>query len=154
MAWPKGVPRKPRAARDESVEPDPELTELGSTEQSEMFPDDIPRDAGEPPARKKRGRGRPASKSASLDPDGITTLLLSIHLGLASVTGQPAFALEQSEARKLAEAGVEVAKHYDIAVLSPRTMAWINFGLIAAGIYGPRVMAMRLMSRKPTEMMV
>ncbi len=141
MAWPKG---KPRGKSSASTEPEPKtidpaagLEEGGAAIGDKDLFGDVPAEMS------KRPRGRSRARAA-LDPDGVTALLLSIHLGLSSLLAEPALALDATEGRKLAEAGVEVARHYDIAVLSPKAMAWLNLGVIAAGIYGPRIMAMRI----------
>jgi hypothetical protein len=49
-------------------------------------------------------------------------------------------ALDESEARELAKAAAEVQKHYD-SVIDPKTLAWVQLGMVAASVYGPRVIA-------------
>ena len=50
--------------------------------------------------------------------------------------------LTDLEAKKLAQAGVEVAKHYKPVALSPKTAAWFVLGQIAVTIYAPKVYAL------------
>lgn len=50
--------------------------------------------------------------------------------------------LDKTEARQLAEATAEVAKHYPTTI-DPKVMAWVNFGMVAGMVYGPRIYAIR-----------
>lgn len=49
----------------------------------------------------------------------------------------PEIAIDETEARALADATAEVAKHYDF-LPDPKTQAWLNLAIIAGGIYGMR----------------
>lgn len=54
----------------------------------------------------------------------------------------PEIALEKSEAKALAEATAEVAKHYPMAI-DPKTIAWVNLATCMGLTYGPRVYMLR-----------
>lgn len=101
--------------------------------------------------RKRRGRKPGAgtgsrsgstatSKKANLA--GIESILFSAHLMAAAAFKMPELALTQDDNAKLAAAFADVAQHYPIGV-DPKTAAWVNFGIVAAGLYVPRVIAAR-----------
>lgn len=91
--------------------------------------------------RKKRGPNK-ASKKASLSVNvsALESMLFSVHLGIASILAAPTMALEQAEARKLAEAAAMVSDHYQIGALG----VWGNLAMVAGGIYAPRVIGVVL----------
>lgn len=67
---------------------------------------------------------------------------------LAGITKTPEFALEEYEAQKLAEAGANVAKHYNITA-SDKALAWTNLAFCMGSVYGARIAAIGM--RKKTE---
>jgi hypothetical protein len=106
----------------------------------------------------KRGRGRPRknggttqtqaqtsvkSGRAPISEDGLTAIMMAIHLGIATLVKQPELELEEQEARKLSAAAVGVAKHYNIEA-SEKALAWTNLAVVGFSTYGPRVFAMRM----------
>lgn len=60
----------------------------------------------------------------------------------------PQMALEREEAKILAEAMANVAQHYDFLenVLSEKSAAWLGLGQALVGVYGMRLMAMKIES--------
>lgn len=102
---------------------------------------------GGEPARK---RGRPKGShnkphtetqaSIPLDRDAVTAILFSIHTMLAAATKTPELALDEKEARGIAEAATKVAAFYDVAA-SAKTIAWANLVSALGVVYGPRVIA-------------
>lgn len=95
--------------------------------------------------RKRRGR-KPgsrntttkASKQASAD---LTQLLMSLHFMAAALVKTPELILEQDEAKRLGEAINRVNDLYGGIVLSEKAQAWLNLGVAAGTIYGPRFIA-------------
>lgn len=102
--------------------------------------------------RKKRGRkagsggGKSGSKNSTRNlteaTEGLSRVLLMLHMGLANVSNAPEFALDKSESDMLASASVNVLEQFDI---KPNPKAEAIFGLITACgiVYGPRVVTYR-----------
>ena len=112
-------------------------------------------DTAEQPAR-RRGR-KPGSRNASgktppLDINGVEAILFSAHSILASIVKTPEIALEQVEARQMAEAIANVSRHYDIAA-TQKTLDWANLIMAAGMIYGTRLYAIRAkrVANKPAK---
>lgn len=106
--------------------------------------------SGEPVVR-KRGRPKGSSnspkKKASVDLAGIEALLMSVHTMMAAAMKAPEMALDPKEAEALASAISTVQEHYPVS-WAPKTMAWLNLGMVAGGIYGPRIFVLAA-KRKP-----
>lgn len=68
---------------------------------------------------------------------------MAIHLGISALTKTPEIELEKSESDRLAQASVDVAKHYNIEA-SEKALAWTNLAVVGFSTYGPRVFAMRM----------
>lgn len=98
---------------------------------------------------KRRGR-KPGSttraKQATLDVNGIEQLLLSTHYMLAGMTRVQEIALSPDEAKSLAQATANVARHYDVSV-SAKALDWTNLIMALGMVYGTRVVAMRNRAR-------
>ena len=60
----------------------------------------------------------------------------------ASFLQVPELAIDENEAKLLADAVANVAKHYDF-LPDLRTQAWFNLFMIAGPIYGMRIWAIR-----------
>jgi hypothetical protein len=60
----------------------------------------------------------------------------------AAILDTPELVLDESEAKALADASAKVAAHYNHTI-DPRTMAWVNLAMVAGGIYGTRIFAIR-----------
>lgn len=108
----------------------------------------------EPGTRKRRGR-RPGSgtkkTSHAVNPDGIELILFNMHAMLAAALSEPLLALEQSEAKMLAEATAKVAEHYQFS--AGKYACWTNLAMVAGSIYGPRLFGayLRKQSKKETK---
>jgi len=64
-------------------------------------------------------------------------MLYGIHAMAAIALEAKEFAISEDESKQIAKALVNVQQHYEMTI-SPETMAWINLGMVAASIYGPR----------------
>ena len=101
--------------------------------------------------RKKRGRkagsGNPASagtpKKAGKVSLASPSLILMAHVFLAQRTRAPELMVTENEAQQLANAINDVASHYPNVDIDPVLKSWLGLAFVAAGIYGPRVMAAR-----------
>lgn len=60
----------------------------------------------------------------------------------AAALKTPEFAIEESEAKKIAEASAKVAAHYNV-VANPKTVDWCNLAMTLGMVYGTRFMALR-----------
>lgn len=69
-------------------------------------------------------------------------ILLSTHAMLAGMTRTPEFALDQKEAKSVAEALANVSRHYDVSV-SAKALDWTNLIMALGMVYGTRVFAIR-----------
>ena len=71
----------------------------------------------------------------------LNNILFSAHIMLSAFLNVPQLQLEEEESKKLAEATTRVTEMYDVKVLSPEALAWINLAMVAGGIYGPRLVS-------------
>lgn len=78
----------------------------------------------------------------------ITELLVGIHFSLAAVTNAPELAMDEAEAETLAKAYLDMQRHYS-PVVSGKTMDTMRFCMVAATIYGGRIV--RLSARRKAE---
>jgi len=104
---------------------------------------------GEITAPKKRGRkpksesGSSAQTGAKLSVTGVEKILLGIHAMLYGVTGIPDLAITQEEARELAEATANVARHYE-AVLTDKQIDISALITVIFAVYGQKIFAVIL----------
>ena len=99
----------------------------------------------------KRGRGRPrgtgnssgAGTKAKKEKTSIPVahILFSIHSMLASFLKAPELKISDDESELLATAVTRVTDYYDVGVMPEQYMIWMNLGMVAASIYGPRIVA-------------
>jgi hypothetical protein len=92
--------------------------------------------------RGKRTAETGEKESVRLESLKISDLLYSIHLMGAEMLKTPELELDKDECVKLADAVSEVSKHYTTA-FNPKTVAWVHLAVIAGGIYGTRIFAVR-----------
>ena len=71
---------------------------------------------------------------------GLESLLLSVHAMGAAILKVPELTIDPKEAHVLAEAASNVMQFYPYA-LDEKTTAWVNLGMVAAGVYGTRALA-------------
>ena len=83
------------------------------------------------PKRKRR--------SSKIDFSGVESLLVSIHMGLAHLLDFKDLELTTAEAKRLADATANVARHYDLPDLPQKTVDWVMLMIALAAIYGPRI---------------
>ena len=96
--------------------------------------------------RKPGSKNKPRTeKQAATDLSG---LLLSTHMMLAAFMHVEELELDESEAKRLGDAVNKVQALYDMPIIDPKVMAWINLGLVGCGVYGPRYAAFRIRKRK------
>jgi len=62
----------------------------------------------------------------------------------------PELELADAEAKGLADAVAKVSALYDTK-MNPRVLAWMNLAMVAGGIYGTRVWAIRARLNKDAE---
>lgn len=98
--------------------------------------------AGEP-VRKRRGR-KPGSRNSqtaqTISVSGLAEIIVNTHAMLAAFTKSAELFVDMEEAQKLAEATVNVSRHYNVAVAA-KTVDWVNFATVAGMIYGTRLVA-------------
>lgn len=97
--------------------------------------------------RKKRGR-KPGGKTARRNQqkssgnseavNALTQALLLVHMGLAGLTKFPDFALDNDEAKALANSVSNVLAEFDVEP-NPKFVALIGLASTASIVYGPRV---------------
>lgn len=71
-----------------------------------------------------------------------------MHGLLAGITKTPEFALDQNEAKELAQAVGNVSRHYDVSA-SAKTVDIANLIMVCGMVYGSRILAVR--ARKTNE---
>lgn len=86
---------------------------------------------GRPPGSRNKASGVP------LDLGGIEAILLSIHTALAALTKNPKLCLTEAEAKDLAKASANVARHYNVPVTA-KVMDWTTLIVVCAAIYPQR----------------
>lgn len=112
---------------------------------------DAPRRRGRQKGSKNRSGGTGANqyntykKQAATDLSGI---LMSLHMMGAAFLKVPELELDQKEAERLSDAVNRVQAEYNIPILDPKTMAWINLAMVAGGVYGPRIVAHSLRTKR------
>lgn len=106
--------------------------------------------------RRKRQRGSkrgsdaaPKGKALPYNLSAVEGMLFNIHAVLG--TRVPEIVLTSEEARTLAEAMIEVQRHYPNTVFSPVVAAWMNLGIVAGGVYIPRIVNIRARVAKERE---
>jgi hypothetical protein len=100
-------------------------------------------------------RGRPPGSGATTqkakgktDLTVLEDLLYSLHLMAGAICNTPELALDQKESKSLADAASRVAAHYNHN-LDPVKLDWARLFIVAGGIYGTRIFAIR--ARHKTE---
>lgn len=77
-------------------------------------------------------------------------MLAVVHVGIAGITNTPEMALEDDEARLLAEAAVPVLDQFDFTP-DPRFAAAFGLVVASARVYGPRYVLIRARKAKEAE---
>lgn len=108
-------------------------------------------DTGPATGRKRgrpRGSGKTSAKAAALPVEGIAQALFGIHAMLASMSGTPEWAIDNEEAKLIANTSANVSRHYG-AEMTQKAMDWTNLLAALGMVYGTRVFAIR--TRKADE---
>lgn len=106
------------------------------------------KDGVEPVKKRKPRPAKTATKTTEkVDAAGFARQLVGVHAILASVTANPIWQINDSEAAQLATAIEGIAAQYDLEV-NPKVAATLNFAFVAATIYGPRIYLMREMAKQ------
>ena len=106
---------------------------------------------------KRRGR-QPGSKNRATQTqsaedlaDNLAGILYGAHSIIAALARCPELELEESEAKKLADKSTAVLKYYQVS-LDPKKLAWLQLGMCAVEVYGPRALIIyRGREQKPTS---
>jgi hypothetical protein len=69
-------------------------------------------------------------------------------MGVAAMLQSPEFEITGDEAKRLADAMQRVARHYSI-VQTQLAADWTQLGMMAAAIYGPRLLAQSMKPKAP-----
>lgn len=98
---------------------------------------DQPRRRGRKPGSKNASRTQPQKEVAQ----DLTGVLLSVHFMLSKLVKIDELQLDEEEAKKLGDAVARVNKEFGVQMMSPKMAAIVNLGIVGAGVYGPRVIA-------------
>jgi hypothetical protein len=126
---------------------DPSAVDAGFTDpvQGPQTPEStIEPSTGETVAAPRRGRPPGSSTKSRLNISGVETCLLGIHQTLSFAFGVPEIAMNEPEAKQLAEAYANVAQHYPVLQLPDKQLALVNFGSTLAIIYGAKYAAYKM----------
>ena len=88
--------------------------------------------------------------SVRVDIDVLTWALLGIHSMLEGATKVPEMALDENEARKIAECSARVSAFY-IGEANPKIQAWGALAMVLGTVYGTRIVAYQLRMRSERE---
>lgn len=103
------------------------------------------RKRGRPKGSKNRSKDDSSASSVSVNVDGISAILLSLHAMASSYFKMPELAIDERESKAIADATANVLRFYPIAA-SAKTLAIANLAMVCSAVYGPRVYA--VMTRK------
>lgn len=95
-----------------------------------------------------RPRPRTTSTARTIPVESYAGVLLNVHTALAAAFATPELVLEDAQAQALAQALADVQAQYG-GVIDPRAQAWAQLGIVAASIYVPVAIKVRL--RKQAE---
>lgn len=110
-------------------------------------------DKGKPRGRRGGFAASTQKASVNLEVSGVESILLSVHSMLAVLTRVPEFELDKDDANKLAQASVNVGRHYNLEA-AQKTVDWTNLAMIVAQIYGAKLLMYRMRrveKRKPSN---
>jgi hypothetical protein len=102
-----------------------------------------------PGGRRNTTRSATDSKSAKEATSDIAELLEMVHWGIATALKTPEIELTPEEASKLAASITRLTELYgNIPGMDEKTMAWLKLAGTAGTIYGTRIMAMKMRTKK------
>lgn len=104
------------------------------------------------PERRKRAytRRKSASASPGLSVDSIALTLRGIHAGLATLTNNKIWSLDDEEAKVLATSVANVSRHYDLQQ-TEKSIDWFNLFVALGSLYGAKLAAYRMMRAAEKE---
>ena len=153
MAWPKGATKGPdgkpvfkaNGAGNSPVGLDGggenilDPAELGASD-ARADPADSGAGTSKPAARKGSAPAPKKTKAVPVNVDGVSKILLAIHTSIAIKTKDELWLLDDKEAKMMAQAAADVAKHYDLGV-ADKYVAWGGLAYAASAVYGSRIVA-------------
>lgn len=71
-------------------------------------------------------------------------------MGVAALLKDPTFEISADEAKRLAEAGQKVARHYQV-MMTQKQADIAQFAMIAGSIYGPRLFIAAMRPKAPQQ---
>ena len=83
----------------------------------------------------------------ALNPKELAPKIQGFHALLATITKQPVFVINDTEAAMLAASISEVSVYYDLNLGTGKYMALINLAAVAGMVYVPRVVAISKANR-------
>lgn len=149
---PNGIDQLAGGNTDAQVgtEPSPPVATIGGIEIVD------PAGAGEPLGSEPRRRGRPpgvrGSKKVSANLTKLDGLILSAHLVVSRMMSVPELEIDAAEAADMAAATQKLLVLYVADSFSEKKVAWGEFIMCCAAIYGPRAVA--IYKRKPEHPIV
>jgi hypothetical protein len=94
-------------------------------------------------------RGKRTSETAAQKPGAVTLdkldlteVIFSMHMMLAGIVAVPELELDRGESEKLGDAIKNVGQYYG-AVFDPKKVAVFHLAMVAGGIYGTRIFAIK-----------
>ncbi len=101
--------------------------------------------------RKRRGEGKQTSgESSRVVTANLEKVLFSLHVMAAATLKEPDLAIDEDEAKILAEALEKIANAYNFStIFSPKTQAGIDLTIALVTVYGARVMKIAQKQRRP-----
>lgn len=153
MAWPKGATKGPdgkpvfkangagngAVGLDGGGENILDPAELGNAD-ARADPADSGAGASKPASRKGSAPAAKKAKAVPVNVDGVSKILLAIHTSIAIKTRDELWLLDDKEAKMMAQAAADVAKHYDLGV-ADKYVAWGGLAYAASAVYGSRIVA-------------
>jgi hypothetical protein len=92
--------------------------------------------------RSDAGKPRGTRKRKAID-QNYEAVVSMVHTWASVLLKTPEIELEQSEAKKLADAYNEFCQYHNVPILTPKRMSEINLVAVALTLYGPRYVAWR-----------
>lgn len=85
------------------------------------------------------GTGKTGKKTEALDLSGIEAALVGIHAGLAALTKNPAWEMDNKEAESVGKAVANVARHYPKLAGHEKLVDWVMLIQTLGMVYGTRI---------------
>ena len=125
-------PRTERIAGDNSAGRNPRLNRDGTVDRRTLGGKRGPRSSTQ----------KPDAVGVGFSQLDLTEVIFSMHQMLAGIVAVPELELDRGESEKLGDAIKTVGSYYG-AVFDPKKVAIFNLAMVAGGIYGTRIFAVR-----------